>query len=167
MTLLQLLKDCKSKNIVLSAEAGRLVVTAPVGGMEPELREALKAAKAELLSLVAAENPGAPCKACAPRSFGAVPLSPYQAPFWASFSEDGPAKAMPIIVEAFDFEVRVEPGVLQQALDWTVGAMTCSGRRLQRKGRPCAPGVCVSGNAACPAGPPGWSACVRAHAGRA
>ncbi len=121
MTLLQLLKDCKSKNIVLSAEAGRLVVTAPVGGMEPELREALKAAKAELLSLVAAENPGAPCKACAPRSFGAVPLSPYQAPFWASFSEDGPAKAMPIIVEAFDFEVRVEPGVLQQALDWTVG----------------------------------------------
>jgi acyl-coenzyme A synthetase/AMP-(fatty) acid ligase len=125
MTLLQLLKACKDRNIILAADAGKLIVTAPEGGMDPQLRDALKAAKADLLPLVAAgatEREPAAEEADTPRGTprAPMPLSPYQLPFWASHSDDGPGKAMPTIAEAFDFEARLEPQTLQQALDWTV-----------------------------------------------
>lgn len=125
MTLLQILKTCKDRNITLAAEAGRLVVTAPQGGLDRQLRDALKAAKADLLPLVAADaggrepGPGKPAPLRDTRR-SPMPLSPYQLPFWASYSDDGPGRAMPTIAEAFDFETRLEPQTLQQALDWTV-----------------------------------------------
>ncbi len=120
MTLLQLLKECQSKDIMLSAEADKLIIQARNGEVEPRLRQALKAAQADLLPLVAKGGGSNRHQGTSRAKETPMPLSPYQMPFWGAYSDDAPGGAMRNIAEAFDFEKSIDPQRLQQAIEWTV-----------------------------------------------
>lgn len=120
MTLLQLLKKCKDNNIALSVDEDKLIIKAPDGSLTPELRSALKAAKAELLAMLSSTSPEKQQEAGQTDSPDEpMPLSPYQMPFWDA-SDGSSERVMLNIVEAFDFEFRVELPALQKAVEWTI-----------------------------------------------
>ena len=57
MSLLELLADCDARGIrLLAAGNGRLTIDAPKGGLTPDLLQRVKTRKAELLSILTAED---------------------------------------------------------------------------------------------------------------
>lgn len=119
MTLVQLLKECRSRNIVLGVEAGQLVVDAPEGAMDDMMRMALRNAKTELLQRLAGEGidrqrVATDCLVDDPG--GDQPLTPFQEPLWNSLTDGSPGNGM--IVETFDVLFPMSLDELREALAW-------------------------------------------------
>jgi len=55
VTAADLLRDLEARGVILEARGDRLRVTAPLGALSPDVVEALRRHKAELLALVAGE----------------------------------------------------------------------------------------------------------------
>lgn len=75
MSAAALLHDLARRGIRAEAKAGRLVIDAPTGVLTPELREALKGSKVELLALLSGPSSAAPDRLQSVLAAAGLPLS--------------------------------------------------------------------------------------------
>lgn len=133
MTVLQILQQCKERNIKLESDSNNLVVNAPKGAIDDALRSALKKMKSELLPLVssATQEATTPLREAGKKPPLRFALSAYQRQFWAASQDGNPNNTALAIAEAFDLETRITQEELRHAVDLVVARHDMLRMRLE------------------------------------